>query len=437
MRGKMGSDEMKNTIGVIGLWHLGCVLCASWSKLGNKVIGFDYDTNRVNDLNNAVPPLYEPDLSETIHSGLERGILGFSDKMSSLGTCDFIFLSYDTPVHDDDSSDTEILERAVDDVRNIMKDDSVLVVSSQSPAGLCAILRLKLKEVNPSLDLAYSPENLRLGEAIQCYLNPGRIILGTVSPVTEKKCRVLFSQINADILGMNLESAEMVKHGINSFLAMSIVFSNHLSDVCESVGACIDDVVSGLKTDPRIGKRAYLSPGIGFSGGTLGRDLQVLNEKNIEAQGYAKIFGIIHNLNNERKNSVIKRINKILGTIEGKSVGILGLTYKPGTSTLRRSVPLEITNLLIEKKANVKVYDPKADYGELDFGPKFKIVSSVKDAADATDLVVLLTEWQDFKDYDWEDIPKQMKQPFLLDTKNFLNKGEMFAYGFKYYSVGR
>jgi len=432
----MGS-ETKKTIGVIGLWHLGCVLCASWSKLGNKVIGFDYDTTRVNDLNNAVPPLYEPDLSETIHSGLEKEILHFSDNISSVGTCDFIFLSYDTPVNEDDSSNTSILERTVEDVCNVMKNDSVLVVSSQSPVGLCKFLRDKLKKKNESLDIAYSPENLRLGEAIQCYLNPGRIILGTANSGTEKKCKVLFSQINADILSMNLESAEMVKHGINSFLAMSIVFSNHLADVCEHVGASIDDVVSGLKTDPRIGEKAYLSPGIGFSGGTLGRDLKVLNQKNDDEQGYAKIFGIIHELNNERKSSIIKRINRILGTIEGKSVGILGLTYKPGTSTLRRSLPLEITNLLIDKKANVKVYDPKADYGELNFRPEFKIVSSVKDVADATDILILLTEWQDFKDYDWKHIPKQMKQPFLLDTKNFLNEKEMLAYGFKYFSIGR
>jgi len=428
---------MKKTVGVVGLWHLGCVLCASWSKLGNKVIGFDYDAQRVNSLNNAVLPLYEPDLSEIIQNGLKNKTLYFSLDISLLRTCDFIFLSYDTPVDEYDSVDTNILEKSVKDIRNVIKDDSVLIVSSQSPVGFCKLLREKLKEKNESVDLAYSPENLRLGEAIQCYLNPGRIILGTANSGTKKKCRGLFSQIRADILSMNLESAEMVKHGINSFLAMSIVFSNHLADICENMDARIDDVVLGLKTDPRIGGKAYLSPGIGFSGGTLGRDLKVLNQKNNDSQGYAKIFGIIHELNNERKKTIIGRINKILGTIEGKSVGILGLTYKPGTSTLRRSLPLEITNLLIDRKANVKVYDPKADYGELDFVPKFKIAPNVKEAAYATDMLILLTEWQDFKDYDWGDIPNQMKQPFLLDLKNFLNAKKMEAYGFKYFSIGR
>jgi len=318
-----------------------------------------------------------------------------------------------------------------------MKNDSVLVMSSQSPVSFCKKARGWLKEKNDSLELAYSPENLRLGEAIQCYLNPGRIILGTENPAAERKCRELFSQIQADILCMNLESAEMVKHGINSFLAASIVFANHLADVCESAGARIDDVVRGMKTDPRIGAKAYLSCGIGFSGGTLGRDLKVLGNWNNERHGYATIFSLIHELNKERKSSIIERIERILGAIEGRSIGILGLTYKPGTSTLRRSLPLEIANLIIDRKAQVKVYDPKADYGELGAGFRFEIASSIKDAARGADMLILLTEWQDFKEYDWPRVAALMRQPVLLDTKNLLPEDQMRAQGFKYFSVGR
>jgi len=428
---------MKHTIGVVGLWHLGCVLCASWSKLGNKVIGFDPEAPRIDALHKAEPPLYEPQLSEIIRSGLQQGTLHFSNHSHSLKECDFVFLAYDTPVNEDDSSDTTILEQSVGELRGVMKDDSVLVMSSQSPVSFCKKARGRLKEKNDSLELAYSPENLRLGEAIQCYLNPGRIILGTESPAAERKCRELFSQIPADILCMNLESAEMVKHGINSFLAMSIVFANHLADICESAGARIDDVVRGMKTDPRIGAKAYLSCGIGFSGGTLGRDLKVLGRWNSDRDGYARIFSLIHELNNERKRSIVERIGRILGTIEGRTIGVLGLTYKPGTSTLRRSLPLEIANLLTDGKAKVKVYDPKADYGELGPGLRFEIASSIEDAARGADMLILLTEWQDFKEHDWRRVAGLMRQPFLLDTKNFLMEKEMTADGFKYFSVGR
>jgi len=298
-------------IGVVGLWHLGCILCSAWSKLGNRVIGFDYDSSLINNLRQAIPPLFEPDLAESIRRSFDEKSLSFSDEIQSLSECDFIFLSYDTPVLDDDSSDTSILEKAVKDIAQVMKKQSVIIVSSQSPVGFCSLLRGNLKEIDDSFDLAYSPENLRLGEAMQCYLNPGRIILGTVDQDTETKCKNLFSQIPAEILSMNLESAEMVKHGINSFLSMSIVFANHLSDICEATGARIDDVVKGMKTDPRIGPKAYMSPGIGFSGGTLGRDLKVLDQKNEDFKGQAVLFGLIHTLNQERKNVIVNKLERI------------------------------------------------------------------------------------------------------------------------------
>lgn len=406
-------------IGVIGLWHLGCVLCASWSKLGNKVIGFDYNNLRVKKLSNGITPLFEPHLSEIIQGGINNGLLKFSSDLRLINSCDFIFLAYDTPVRDDDLSDTIILEKAVNDVRSIMKDNAILIVSSQAPVGLCRLLRAKLKEKNSSLELAYSPENLRLGEAIQCYLNPSRIILGTANSHAEKKCRDLFSQIQTIILSMNLESAEMVKHGINSFLATSIVFANHLADICEYTNACIDDVVLGMKYDSRIGEKAYLSPGIGFSGGTLGRDLKALSQRNIETNGYAKIFKIIYELNSERKKFIITKVEKILSSIEGSSIGVLGLTYKPNTSTLRRSLPLEIVKLLIERNCQVKVYDPKADYSELSFEPKFTIEHNIERVSGSVDLLLLLTEWKEFRDYNWTDIPKQMNRSIFFDTKNF------------------
>ena len=424
-------------IGVIGLWHLGCILCTAWSRLGNKVIGFDYDQELVNNLQEAIPPIYEPDLTESIQKGLDAGNLSFSDQIQSLSQCDFIFLSYDTPVGDDDASDTAILERAVDDIKRVMKDEAVLIVSSQSPVGLCGDLRGRMRAENPTLELAYSPENLRLGEAIACYLNPGRIILGTDSETAKEKCVDLFSQIKADILSMNLESAEMVKHGINSFLAMSIVFANHLADMCEMSGARIDDVVRGMKSDPRIGQKAYLAPGIGFSGGTLGRDLQVLRKKNVEAKKNASIFGIIHDLNHSRKQDIVCRLEEIVGGLMHKRIGVLGLTYKPGTSTLRRSLPLEIIDLIIEKGAEVKVYDPKADYAELQGGIKFEIKHSIADVSENVDALILLTEWDDFKTYDWHDIPKNMAGRIFFDTKNFLNEEEMIAWGFQYHSMGR
>ena len=423
-------------IGVVGLWHLGCVLCSAWSKLGYEVRGFDYDKKRVNDLSKGIPPVFEPGLSESIMTYLNYGNLYFSNNLQSLIKCDFIFLSYDTPVRDDDSSDLTILEKSVKEIRKVMKNDSILIVSSQSPVGYCTTLRSLLKDENKTLDIAYSPENLRLGEAIHCYLNPGRIILGTSNAETEGKCISLLSNISNKILSMNIPSAEMVKHGINSFLSTSIVFANSLADVCEESGANIDDVVKGLKSDPRIGQKAYLSPGIGFSGGTLGRDLKVLDKFNKSISGPAELFGFIHETNLKRKTTIVKKIITLIDGTKDKTVGILGLTYKPGTSTLRRSLPLEIVDLLINEGVIVKVFDPKADYAELSFEPQFIITKSIDELSKNTDIFVLLTEWPEFKEFDWESISSKMNTSIFFDTKNFLNQNEMKTIGFEYYSTG-
>jgi UDPglucose 6-dehydrogenase len=421
-------------IGVFGLWHLGCVISASWSKLGYTVLGYDYDLNNINNLKEGCPPIYEPKLEETIKHHLNTE-LNFTDNKKDLLDCDYVFLAYDTPVDDNDNSDTSILEKSIIDLSEILKDNSIVIISSQSPIGYCSKLREILKSKNDTLELAYSPENLRLGDAIDCYLNPERIILGTNDLETEKRCLSLFDDIQTkdNILCMSLESAEMVKHGINSFLATSIVFANHLSDICSETGANINDVIKGIKSDNRIGNKAYLSPGVGFSGGTLGRDLKVLAQvnNNIREGGNwkpAKIFENIHTFNSNRKYSIVSKITKKFDGLKDKNIGILGLTYKPGTSTLRRSIPLEIVNLLIKNGANIKVFDPKANYNELS-EINFEIKNSMVELIEEVDFIILLTEWSEFKEFDWININKNIT---LFDTKNFL---KIENQKIKYYSI--
>ncbi len=430
-------ENERKSIGVSGLWHLGCTISVSWSKLGFQVLGYDNDRSLIEELNNGKPPIFEPFLKENIEGNISKGLLTFTNDLDQLNECSFVFITYDTPVNEDDSSDTTIIEDSVRQLSEIMKDHSIIIVSSQSPVGFISKMRTIIRENNPTLDIAYSPENLRLGEAIECYLNPGRIILGTATVETKEKCVALFEQISENILSMNIESAETVKHGINSFLSTSIVFANHLADICEENNARIDDVVAGMKSDPRIGKKAYLSPGIGFSGGTLGRDLKVLDEKNEQTKGFAGLFGYIHKANNDRKLSIIKKVKKSVDGIKDLNIGVLGLTYKPGTSTLRRSLPLEIVELLLSEGAKIKVFDPKADYSDIKTEVKFEMVDSIIDVSSSTDILILLTEWDEFKNYNWSDIPRQMRNPTFFDAKNCLDERKMNQIGFKYYSIGR
>lgn len=425
-------------IGVVGLWHLGCVLSAAWSKLGFKVIGFDYSKQLIDDLNLNRPPVFEPHLEETLMNSKKENKLDFTDEIKLLGECDFIFLAYDTPVLDNDDSDLAPLERAIGDMGNVLKDGAVVIVSSQTPVGTCEKFRADLKKKNPAAELVYSPENLRLGEAINCYLNPGRIIVGAESETAVSKTVLFFSDIQAEIITMSLVSAEMVKHAINSFLANSIVFANHLADLCEVSGADILDVVKGVKSDERIGQKAYFSAGIGFSGGTLGRDIQVLSKLNKASGQRAFLYESLLRFNSDRKNVILNKISALLaGDFGGKTISVLGLTYKPGTSTLRRSLPLEIVEMLAKKGAKLKAYDPMANYDELDKKPLFQICASIDEAISESDLVVLLTEWNEFKKYDWEKGARLMRNKNFFDAKNFLCDMELYNKNYRYSGIGR
>lgn len=425
-------------IGVVGLWHLGCVLSAAWSKLGFKVTGFDYSKQLIDDLNLNRPPVFEPHLKETLMNSKKENKLDFTDEIKLLGECDFIFLAYDTPVLDNDDSDLAPLERAIGDMGNVLKDGAVVIVSSQTPVGTCEKFRADLKKKNPAAELVYSPENLRLGEAINCYLNPGRIIVGAESETAVSKTVLFFSDIQAEIITMSLVSAEMVKHAINSFLANSIVFANHLADLCEVSGADILDVVKGVKSDERIGQKAYFSAGIGFSGGTLGRDIQVLSKLNKASGQRAFLYESLLRFNSDRKNVILNKISALLaGDFVGKTISVLGLTYKPGTSTLRRSLPLEIVEMLAKKGAKLKAYDPMANYEELDNKPLFQICASIDEAISESDLVVLLTEWNEFKKYDWEKGARLMRNKNFFDAKNFLCDMELYNKNYRYSGIGR
>lgn len=424
------------TIGVLGLTHLGCVLSASWSKLGFCTVAVDLDEKVVVDLKNNIAPIFEPGLEEEMKRSMEAGLLSFSQDTASLAAADFIFLGFDTEVDEKDAPDTSFLESRMHQIGPLLKPQAIVIVSSQVPAGGCRMFRSVLKSYQPGIELAYSPENLQLGQAIQCYLNPERIILGAQDSAAQERCLALFRLITQNIITMSLESAELVKHGINAFLATSIVFANQLADCCEKYPeANMADVIRGIKSDVRIGPKAYLSPGIGFSGGTLGRDVAVLGQI-LDIDDEHNLFRVIHAKNAARKKSIIQKVKASLTSLSGKTIGVLGITYKPGTSTLRRSLPLEIIQSLLTEGAKVQVFDPKADYASLKTPILFEKASSIEAVARGADLLLLLTEWQEFKQFDWARIRQSMRQPRIFDAKNALDRNKVIQAGLMYQGIG-
>lgn len=431
---------MKPQLGVVGLWHLGCTISICWSEMGYPVIAWDDNPEVVENLRLGRLPIYEPGLKERLAKNIKNGLLKFTKDLPELESCDFVFLAYDTPVLTDDQSDIEPLQRTIKSLAPILKDGATVIVSSQTPVGTCRKFRKSLQTINDRLELVYSPENIRLGDAINSYLNPGRIILGAETQSAQKQSGELFGAIPVPLEKMTLSSAEMVKHGINTYLATSITFANQLSNLCEVAEADIMEVLRGMRSDPRIGTQSYLNPGIGFSGGTLGRDLKVLENLNRVSGAKADFFKKVYEWNSERKTTIVKRVSAFLNhSLNQRKIGILGLTYKPGTSTLRRSLPVEIVEMLIimDEGAQISVFDPKANMTEWTKKGKVKVAESPEKLIRKSEMVVLLTEWPEFYSLDWKRCYNKDKPQIVFDAKNFLTDLHLEKIGYHYYGIGR
>jgi UDPglucose 6-dehydrogenase len=412
---------VSGTIAVVGLWHLGCSISVSWLKLDRQVVMIDLGSTVADGLRQGRAPVYEPGMDEALAEGLSRGALRVAESAEAVTGCAFVFIAYDTPVDDQDDSDLTPIREAVEEIGPHLPADAIVIVSAQLPVGEARALRARLRTLAPTAELVYSPENLRLGEAIGCYLSPGHIVIGAESPAAGDRVEALFGPMKAAVFRMNLPSAEMTKHCINSFLATSVTMANQWSDIAAAMGADFGDVVGALRADPRIGPRAYITPGIGFSGGTLGRDLRVLDGVNQQRlNGSAPLFGQIWSYNQRRADVVARRADQLLGGLRGKRLGLLGMTYKPGTSTLRRSLPLAVAQDLLARGASVTAHDPRADWREVAPPAGLVLADSPYAAAEGADLVVLLTEWPEYRELDFGRLAKVMRQGQLFDTKDFL-----------------
>jgi UDPglucose 6-dehydrogenase len=412
---------MTSKVAVVGLWHLGCSITAAWSRLGLDVQAIEFDTQVARELESGRPPLFEPGLAEALAAGLARGTLTVSSDPTAVRGRRFVFLAYDTPVRDDDSSDLSPIWKAVEACGPHMAHGAILIISAQLPVGTARLIRERLKRFDESLEVIYSPENLRLGEAISCYLKPGHIVIGADASEAGNAVEALFAPMQARCFRMNLPSAELVKHCINSFLATSVTLANQWADIAGATGADFADIAAALRADPRIGERAYIAPGIGFSGGTLGRDLRVLDDVNrVALRGEAPLFGEIWEYNHGRVGVVARRASQILGGLGNARIGLLGMTYKPGTSTLRQSLPLAVVRNLLSEGAAVAAHDPKADWSEVVVPAGLEIAETPYQAAAGADLLILLTEWPEYRDLDFRRLAGAMRRPLLLDIKNFL-----------------
>ena len=424
-------------ISVVGLWHLGSVTASCLAEKGYNINAFDHDVNIINNFNEGVLPIYEPGLEDLININKSKGTLSFSFNPLSITNSELIWVTFDTPVNEQDIADVEFVINNTIKLFPYFKTDSVVLISSQLPVGTVSYLESIFLNKFPDKNVSFacSPENLRLGKAIDVFMNPDRIIVGIRNEQAKTKLYNILSSITENIIWMKVESAEMTKHALNAFLATSVVFINELAVLCEHVGANANEVEQGLKSELRIGKKAYLRPGSAFDGGTLARDVTYLVEKEIEHKLSSIFFSSILQSNESHKSWVVNKISSEFQSLKGKKIGILGLTYKPGTNTLRRSTAIEICNLLHNKGAKVFAFDPSITDLPSNLENIITLESLIDDVFIGKDAVIVATEWPVFKQLSTFDFSRLSNEILIFDANSFL-QNELNIPGIRYTSIG-
>ena len=424
---------------VLGLWHLGTVTAGCLALGGHQVTGVDFDEAVVSNLKSGRPPLFEPGLEDLIQKGLASGVLDFSmDPAEAVQGAQVIWVAYDTPVDDEDNADVSYVVERVARLFPHLEAGQEVLISSQLPVGTSRSLETMFDQARPGVEVSfsYSPENLRLGKAISVFTQPDRVVIG----VRTEKSRAVFAELLAPftdhIEWMSVESAEMTKHALNAFLATSVTFINEIAAICEHVGADAKEVERGLKSESRIGPKAYLGPGGAFAGGTLARDIAFLTKLGQQNGLPIHLVPAVRASNDAHKNWPRRRLMELLGELRGKTIAVWGLTYKAGTDTLRRSSAIELCQWLLEQGAIVQAHDPAvknlpAQYSEI------RLCSSSLQAAQSAHALVIATEWPDYRAVSMSETLAVMGSPKILDANGFLANSVEALPGVTYVTVGK
>ena len=423
---------------VQGLWHLGSVTAACLASLGHEVVGFDPDQTVISSLNEGQALLFEPGLNPLIAEGIQSGRLRFtSDMATACKDAEVLWVAFDTPVDDDDLADINFVLNQVKSALMLLSDGALVLVSSQLPVGSIAILENFAKERAPNKNISFasSPENLRLGKALNVFLHPDRIIVGTRSAEDRIALEKLLLSITEKIEWMSVESAEMTKHAINAFLATSVTFANEIAAICELVGADAKEVERGLKSESRIGPKAYLSPGGPFAGGTLARDIEFLGKISQDRQLVTPLLSSVRLSNDAHKKWVQRKLLEHFPDLSGIRVGVWGLTYKAGTDTLRRSLSVELVDWLLEHGAQVQVYDPAVKEIPIHWANQVKKCVSAHENIEGIQVLVVGTEWPEFKDAALR-LPKFVNSNLLIIDANRHLQESLRGTAIAYLSVG-
>ncbi|MDO8673339.1 MAG: UDP-glucose/GDP-mannose dehydrogenase family protein [Dehalococcoidia bacterium] len=424
---------------VIGMGYVGMTTAACFSDLGNTVVGLDINIEKLEKLSRGQIPIYEPGLEELIRRNKQSGRLTFTDNYDEgVGSADFVFVAVDSPSGPEGEADMTAVRSAAASIAHALRSYKVIINKSTVPIGTGDLVTSIIERENPQahFSVVSNPEFLREGSAIQDFMHPDRVVLGAVDRSAAEKVAELYAPLNSKVIITDLRSAEMIKYASNAFLATKISFINEIAGVCEKLGADIKEVVRGMGTDRRIGSY-FLDAGIGYGGSCFPKDVKALAHMAAVHGCHPQLLRAVMDINQDQRKQVVQRLREALGPLEGKTIGLLGLSFKPDTDDMRGAPSVEIVHLLQHEGARLRAYDPAAAEMAALIVPKVMLCPDPYSVAMGSDALVILTEWNEFKQLDKVRIKQLMRQPVLVDGRNIYEPDEMTSLGFHYFGIGR
>lgn len=426
---------------VIGTGYVGLVTGTCFADLGNHVTCLDIDPDRIEKLHQGIMPIYEPGLEELVAQNVKAGRLDFTTNYeNALKGAQFAFIAVGTPSGVDGEADLQYVRQAAEAVADLVNDPIILVNKSTVPVGtgdwVADIINKRRNGKPLEFQVVSNPEFLREGSAINDFMIPDRVVLGSLDRSAAEELAKLYAPLRCAVLITDLRTAEMIKYASNAFLATKISFINEIANICDELGADVTQVARGMGLDKRIGP-AFLDAGMGWGGSCFPKDVKALAHMAVLHGTQPQLLQAVMDINRNQRRRIIVRLRKILGTLNDKTIGVLGLSFKPNTDDIRDSPPLEIIYLLENEGAHVKAYDPQAMelVGKVD--KRIELCDNAYEVAKDADALVLATMWNEFKQIDFQKIKESMKQPVLIDGRNLYDPDTMKAIGFTYHGVGR
>lgn len=436
---------------VIGTGYVGLVSGTCFSEMGNKVTCVDIDNNKIEKLNQGIIPLYEPGLEAMVLKNVNNGNLSFTTQLAkSLSSAEIVFIAVGTPMGEDGSADLQYVLSVAEQLGNEMTNPLIIVDKSTVPVGTADKVKttvahaLAKRNVAIDFQVVSNPEFLKEGAAINDFMKPDRVVIGAEDETAFTKMRTLYAPFlrNHDrLIEMDIRSAEMTKYAANAMLATKISFMNEIANICELVGADVNNVRLGIGSDNRIGY-SFIYPGCGYGGSCFPKDVKALKRIAEEHHYKAKLITSVEEVNDDQKLVIAQKVIKRFGeNLQGKSFALWGLAFKPGTDDMREAPAIYVVKELVKRGANIQAYDPKAMQEAKDCYlndiEKITYCNTKYEALKNAEALILLTEWKEFRSPDFAEIKSQLNQPVIFDGRNQYNIFNLEEKGFEYYQIGK